>query len=309
IDELIQWKGVPDDPLFQLTFPHRKMLPPRLYDRLKSVSDGSDSEASAQTVREIQQRLNPHWTDQRDQEFTQKEIVSERLQHSAREILFPFPGQRQACNDYRLFYDRNTQIDTHTGFTRHAAENLITNLRHHPQVTDLLFTGGDPLLMPSRILTTIIDTVLNADLPHLQIIRISTDVLRCWPYRFLTDNDAENLLTLLRRVLDSGRHLVLMTSFNHPRELETDAVKAAITHIRKTGATIWSQSPLLAGINDDPEIWSALWREQTRLGCLPHSLFLAQDTAAPCHFRLPLARAWTIFRDACRQVGEISLTV
>ncbi|MEN8180122.1 MAG: hypothetical protein ABFS39_16090 [Pseudomonadota bacterium] len=59
---------------------------------------------------------------------------------------------------------------------------------------------------------------------------------------------------------------------NIPDELrrETDAVKAAITRIRKTGATIWTQSPLLAGINDDPEIWSALWRKQPRLGCLPH---------------------------------------
>ena len=85
-------------------------------------------------------------------------------------------------------------------------------------------THGDE----NRVFEKYINAMLAADLPQLKTIRIGTKSLSFWPYRYLTDPDAEQMLNLFRRITDRGIHLAFMAHFNHHRELETDAVREAV---------------------------------------------------------------------------------
>ncbi|MDE0149356.1 MAG: hypothetical protein OXM58_13385 [Rhodospirillaceae bacterium] len=88
------------------------------------------------------------------------------------------------------------------------------------------------------------------------------------------------MLRLLEDVVQSGRHVAIMAHFNHWQELQTNVVREAIRRIRDTGAVIRGQAPLLAHINNDPDIWARLWREQVRLGIIPYYMFVERDTGA-----------------------------
>jgi L-lysine 2,3-aminomutase len=176
-------------------------------------------------------------------------------------------------------------------------------------VSDVLFTGGDPMIMRTRHLARNILPLLEARLPNLRAIRIGTKSLGYWPYRFLTDEDAGEVLDLFKRITASGIHLAIMAHFNHPREVSTDAAKEAIARIRETGAQIRTQSPLMRNINDSAEVWADMWRRQVQLGCIPYYMFVARDTGAQHYFSVPLVRAWEIFRDAQNSMSGLGRTV
>ncbi|NOS35511.1 MAG: lysine 2,3-aminomutase, partial [Deltaproteobacteria bacterium] len=161
----------------------------------------------------------------------------------------------------------------------------------------------------AKTLASYINPLIDADIPHLTTLRIGTKALGYWPYRFLTDPDADELLALLSRVVKSGKHLAIMANFNHPRELETDAARKAIIRLRETGAEIRTQSPILAHINDRPEEWAHMWKEQVKQGCIPYYMFVARDTGAHDYFSIPLVEVWRIFQKAYRRTSGLSRTV
>jgi L-lysine 2,3-aminomutase len=165
------------------------------------------------------------------------------------------------------------------------------------------------MVMKASVLDAYITKILEADLPHLQTIRIGSKSLAFWPYRYLTDIDAEDILNTFRKITDAGKALAFMAHFNHPRELETDAVKAAIQKIRQTGAQIRTQSPLLNHINASANIWADMWKKQVNLGLIPYYMFIARDTGAQEYFGVSLSRSWDIFRRAYTKVSGIARTV
>jgi L-lysine 2,3-aminomutase len=181
-------------------------------------------------------------------------------------------------------------------------------LHSHSEISDILFTGGDPLVMKTKVLASYIDAILDADFSHITTIRIGTKALSYWPYRFLTDADADDLLRLFTRVIKSKKHLAFMANFNHLQELKTDAVQQAIERIRDTGAEIRTQSPLLANINDNSRVWANMWAEQVRLGCIPYYMFITRDTGAQHYFGVSLVKAWDIFRNAYRNISGLART-
>ncbi|RMF32346.1 MAG: lysine 2,3-aminomutase, partial [Bacteroidetes bacterium] len=140
-------------------------------------------------------------------------------------------------------------------------------------------------------------------------IRIGTKSLSYWPYKYLTDRDADDLLRLFERIVKQGYHLAFMAHFNHPHELKTEAVRRAIARIRSTGAQIRTQAPIMRHINDRPALWKEMWMEQVKLGCVPYYMFIARDTGAQHYFAVKLERAWNIFRKAYQQVSGLARTV
>jgi len=278
----------------------------------KVLRDGSGKEKIRETANRIRLELNPHPAGQREQNIPSLE--GEKLsgmQHKYRETVLFFPSQGQTCHAYCTFCFRWAQfvgIDD-LKFATKEAQLLVRYVREHPEVTDILFTGGDPLIMKTRNLKTYIEPLLEANIPHLRNIRIGSKALAYWPYRFLTDPDAEDLLALFRKVSQSGKQLALMAHFNHPNELRTDAVKEAIQRVRETGAQIRTQSPLLRHINDDADAWAEMWKEQVNQGCIPYYMFVARDTGAQHYFSVPLVEAWQIFRKAYQQVSGLARTV
>ena len=182
-------------------------------------------------------------------------------------------------------------------------------LREAKQVTDIVLTGGDPMIMKSQKLACYIEPFLKPEFDHIHNIRIGTKVLGHWPYRFLTDDDADDLLRLFEKVARAGKHLALMAHFSHWKELATPAIQQAIRKIQATGAVIRTQSPVVRYVNDDAGVWSRMWREQVKLGCIPYYMFIERDTGSRPYFEIPLYRTWEIFSDASQELSGLGRTV
>jgi len=194
-------------------------------------------------------------------------------------------------------------------FASKEAELLVEYVKAHKEVTDVLFTGGDPLIMKTKHLETYIRPLLEANIPNLRNIRIGTKALGYWPYRFLTDEDAGDLLNLFEDVKRAGKHLALMAHFNHTIELSTDAVAEAIKNILQSGAVIRTQSPILKHINDSSEVWADMLKKQVAFGCIPYYMFVARNTGAQHYFSISLIEAWKIFRETYQSVSGICRTL
>ncbi|MGR8930853.1 MAG: KamA family radical SAM protein [Gammaproteobacteria bacterium] len=313
LDHLINWDDIPNDPLFILTFPQREMLSPLHFEQISTlVRQGADSQMIKAVADHIRLALNPHPAGQMKHNVPQ--IDGEPLaglQHKYKQTVLFFPGRGQTCHAYCSFCFRWPQFTglSELRFAGREIELLVDYVRDHPEITDVLFTGGDPLIMSAQHLAACIEPLLEAKLPNLRRIRIGTKSLTYWPFRFLTDNDASELLGLFKRIIGSGLHLALMAHFNHVNELASPIVRNAAQRIQETGAVIRTQSPLLRHINDDPDVWHRMWDTQVDLGCIPYYMFLARDTGAHDYFSVPLVRAWEIFREAYQQVSGLCRTV
>lgn len=312
IDELIDWSNWESDPIFRLAFPQKEMLTDAHFGALAGALESSDREALKAIVDEVRATLNPHPAGQMELNVpTLDGEVIEGIQHKYRETVLFFPKQGQTCHTYCTFCFRWAQFigDTDLQFAAREVETLINYLRQHKEVSDVLITGGDPLVMKTRNLAAYIDTILNTPgLEHIRTIRIGTKALSFWPHRFVTDNDADDLLKLFERVVASGRHLALMAHYNHWKELDTGIARQAIARVRETGANIRSQGPLLKGINDTAEVWAKLWRMQVNLGITPYYMFIERDTGARHYFEVPLLKAWHIYRGAMQKVSGLCRT-
>ena len=88
-----------------------------------------------------------------------------------------------------------------------------------------------------------------------------------------------------------------------------ELLKSAIKEVRSTGAQIRTQSPILAHINDDAEMWAKMWTKQVQLGCIPYYMFVVRDTGAQHYFGVPLVRAYEIFSQAYSTVSGLGRTV
>lgn len=314
IDELIDWDNAENCPIFKLTFPQKGMLYPHHYDMMEKVLEStSDREEIKTTANKIRFELNPHPAGQ--QEFNVPEIDGIKLtgiQHKYRETVLFFPSSGQTCHSYCTFCFRWAQfvgIDE-LKFAMKETELLMKYLETHQEVTDLLFTGGDPMIMSYKVFRQYIDPFLSENnKTNIQTIRIGTKSLGFWPYKFTTDKDADDFLKLFEEIKARGINLAFMAHFSHPRELETDAVKEAIKRLRSTGVQIRTQSPLLRHINDSPDIWADMWRKQVNLNCIPYYMFVERDTGAQPYFALPLVETWEIFREAYKQVSGVCRTV
>lgn len=314
VDELIDWDAVPDDPMFVLNFPQKGMLRRHHFDQMEAAMQEhpDDPAARLEVANAIRTDLNPHPAGQ--MEHNVPDLGGERLegmQHKYKETVLFFPSQAQTCHAYCTFCFRWPQfvgVDDWK-FAMKEVDQLVEYLRLNPQVSDVLFTGGDPMVMRAKMLRSYIEPLLEADLPNLRTIRIGTKSLTYWPYKFVTDPDAEETLQLMRDVVQAGKQLAFMAHFNHPVELSTPVVEEAIRRIRRTGAVIRSQTPLLRRINDDPDVWAQKWRREAQLGVVPYYMFVVRDTGAQHYYGVPLAEAHRIYRDAYKQVSGLARTV
>jgi L-lysine 2,3-aminomutase len=191
---------------------------------------------------------------------------------------------------------------------RETAE-LVAYLRTHPLVSDVLFTGGDPLIMKTEVLRRYVDPLLDPSLSTVQTIRLGTKSLAYWPQRFTTDDDAEDLLRLIETVVNSGRHFAVMAHCSHPMELDTPLAREAVRRLRSAGAELRMQAPLVRHVNDHPGAWAEMWRLGVRLGMVPYYMFVERDTGPRNYFEVPLSRAHQIFRQAYRRVSGLARTV
>ncbi len=312
IDELIDWDNVETDPIFTLNFPRKEMLSKKHFHTVAGLLDRSvDKLTLDHAVDKIRLSLNPNPAGQEHNVPMLGEVKLRGVQHKYPETVLFFPSQGQTCHAYCTFCFRWPQFSGMSGlrFAMKEADLLMKYLKQRKGVTDILFTGGDPMVMSAAILESYILPLLEPEFDHIHSIRIGSKSLAYWPYRFLTDEDSDRIIALFEKIISSGKNLSFQAHFNHPTELSTEAVQKAIKRIKQTGAQIRTQSPLLRHINDKPEIWAQMWRKQVDLGCIPYYMFIARDTGSKEYFEVPLEKCWNIFRRAYRQVSGLCRTV
>ena len=233
------------------------------------------------------------------------------MQHKYQETVLFFPSQGQTCHAYCSYCFRWAQFvgDADLKFASREADQLVNYVRDNPQVSSVLFTGGDPMVMKTSVLRRYIEPLLTADLPNLHSIRIGTKALAYWPYRFTEGDDADDFLRLIGEVRVAGKYFALMAHSSHSRELEPEVARQAVGRVIDAGAVIRCQAPLIRKVNDNANVWAELWRRQVRLGMVPYYMFVERDTGAKAYFEVPLARAYKVFTEAYSQVAGLCRTV
>ena len=312
IRELIDWDAAPDDPLFHLVFPRPGMLKEGQLSEIQGLmARGAPEEELQAAARKIQLTLNVHPAGQKELNVPRMDGKPlPGIQHKYRETVLFFPAAGQTCHSYCSYCFRWSQFAQPDSFrfASHEADSLVEYLRRHREVSSVLVTGGDPLVMSTETLRRYVEPLLGPGLEHVRSIRLGTKSLTYWPQRFVSDPDADDLLRLFEEIRGTGRHLALMAHVSHPRELEPGIAREAVRRIRESGAVIRTQSPVVRGVNDDAGTWASLWRRQVRLGMVPYYMFMARDTGAQHFFKVPLAEALEIYNGAYRRVSGLART-
>lgn len=183
------------------------------------------------------------------------------------------------CASYCRYCTRSRIVgDPTSQFSRTSYDAQIDYIAATPSVRDVLISGGDPLILPQRVLEDLLSR-LRA-IPHVEVIRIGTRVPSFLPQRI--DQD---LVNMLRRY----HPLWMNLHFNHAREI-TPQVRRACAMLADAGIPLGCQSVLLAGVNDCPNVMTELVHELVKLRVRPYYLYQCDLVAGAGHFRTPVAK-------------------
>lgn len=201
----------------------------------------------------------------------------------------------QACAGHcrYCFRRRLMSRDVWVKETIEDLQDALTYLKHHPEIDNVLLSGGDPLLSSTRRLENLLAAL--SPLSHLWQIRISSKLPAFLPSRFTTDPELLELLHQYR----SRFQIVIQCHFDHPREI-TPAAEAALLALQQAGCLLTSQVPLMKGINNQVETLTELFQRLHRLGVIPQYLFHPRPVKHATHFQLPLTEGINLV-EAVRQ--------
>lgn len=200
------------------------------------------------------------------------------------------------CAVYCRFCTRSRMVG-HGGGAR-SLDHLrpaLDYLAAHPDVRDVIVSGGDPLGMSDQRLTEVL-TALR-EIPSVETIRLATRAPVALPQRV---DDA------LLRCLRAHHPVWVMTHFNHPREL-TEEASAACRSLADAGCPVMNQTVLLRGVNDDSSVLSALFRGLVRQRVRPYYLLQADPVRGTGHLRTPFAKGQAIMAELQGRLSGIAL--
>lgn len=196
------------------------------------------------------------------------------------------------CFRKRIFLKDNREITP-------KLEPAYQYIRSHREVDNVLVTGGDPLILSTKKLAEVLETLRS--IPHVRIIRIGSKLTAFNPYRILDDPE---LVTLLRKHSLPDARIYIVAQFNHPREL-TEVATEAVRLLQRNGLLYVNQTPLLVGINDDPDTLAELLTRLAQVGVPPYYVFQCRPTRGNAHFKIPMVRAHDIMEAAKKQVSGL----
>jgi L-lysine 2,3-aminomutase len=314
VDYLIDWENYETDPIYILNFPNKNMLRPERYEQLKqAIETGSPQKELDDLIMKIRLEMNPHPA----QQMTNVPVMGgeelKGVQHKYRDIVLFFPSQGQTCHAHCTFCFRWPQFvkELDMKFSMREIGKVMEYIRRNPDINEILFTGGDPLIMDPATISKYFDAILAERPSNLKNIRFGTKSLTYWPFAFLPQfsDEGQELLDLFKRITDNGFHLAFMAHFNHPNELDNEVVQEAIYNVRQTGAEIRTQAPILNNINKSSKVWARMWKKQISLGLIPYYMFIERETGPYNYFEIPLAEVYQIYQEAIRETGSFAKTV
>lgn len=197
------------------------------------------------------------------------------------------------CFRKRLFMSENDEA-------RVDLDPAVAYVARHREITDVLLTGGDPLVLSTDRLVDLVERF--AAVEHVRTVRIGSKTVAFNPFRVLDD---PALATGLGRAARHGASIYLMAHFDHPRELTPEA-RAALKSLQAAGVQMVNQCPLIGGVNDKPQVLTDLFRAMTEVGAPQYYLFQGRPTAGNEPYAVPLVAGWRMFDAARRRCSGLS---
>lgn len=300
----INWKSHQRDSMFQLMFPQPGMMKKELLD---AYTAAASPEERTRIASEYVHRTNPHdghqllnkpWIEQDDGGID----IVEGSQHKYPQCQLVFDRTTQECFAFCTYCFRHAQIrGDEDMFVQEDVAQIHTYLRDHPEVTDLLITGGDAGYMPvERLRQYVMPIIEDRRLLHVRTVRLGSRMLTYQPEKILT-RQYEKMLALFDVLHDNGVQLSWMAHFSTPRELLNPSTIAAIRRLQRHGVVVRSQSPIMNHISlftDDrgnvdvqrsAQNWIDLANVLATLLVRFHSMYCARTTGEHHYFSAPLA--------------------
>lgn len=197
------------------------------------------------------------------------------------------------CFRKRLFMDGNDE----TTVDLSAALDYI---RRNQQITNVLMTGGDPLFLSTQRLEAIISELRGIE--HVGIIRIGTKMPAFNPYRIIDD---PQLTAMLARYSTRRKRIYLVTHFNVPQEISETAI-LGLDLLAKAGVILANQTPMLKGINIEPEILAELMQKTADIGLPSYYFFQCRPTEGNLPFEPTLVESYNALEEAKSQVSGLA---
>ncbi|WP_332634781.1 KamA family radical SAM protein [Halalkalibacter flavus] len=198
----------------------------------------------------------------------------------------------EVCGAYCRYCFRKRLFRTDVKEAMMDVSDGLDYIENHPEINNVLLTGGDPLTLATKKLRLIIERLRS--IPHVKIIRLGSKMPVFNPMRIYEDKE---LLELLREYSTEENRIYLMAHINHPREI-TEEAKKCFKALHDAGVIVVNQTPVLRGINDDSAILSELLDKLSWAGVTPYYFFINRPVAGNDSFVLSLERVYKIVEKA-----------
>jgi len=205
------------------------------------------------------------------------------------------------CASYCRYCFRKRMVGNDSEEVAPDYAKVAEYIGRHPEMNNVLMSGGDPFVLSTQKLHKILDHLLP--IPHLHSLRFGTKTVAFAPKRF----DDTALPGLFQRILDAGKVPVIVAHFDHVGEISEESERC-IRRMRAAGVQFLNQSVLLANVNDDPDILAATFAKCHEIGVRPYYLFQGRPVKAASHIQVPLRRGIEVARGVNQRLSGIQKT-
>ncbi len=200
------------------------------------------------------------------------------------------------CFRKRLFMNGNDEVT-------YDLEPGYQYIEEHPEVNNVLLTGGDPMILKTPKLVEIFERL--REIEHIRIIRIGSKMPAFNPFRFLND---DSLMDAFREYSQPDRRIYLMCHFDHPRELTRES-REAIRRVIDAGVICVNQNPIIRGISDDPMVMAELWNELSYMGVAQYYVFQGRPTSGNEPYEVPIVESYRKIETAKKHCSGLAKRV
>ena len=222
-----------------------------------------------------------------DQIYSPTPIIVHR--YPDRALLFP----TFECPMYCRYCFRKETLNDSSIRLHQALPDALKYINNHPQIQEVILSGGDPLMLSDDKLKRLMIQVINAGVRR---IRIHSRMVVTLPQRI-----THNLGSIFEE-LSSEVHLMMVTHFNHPKELTEDSCHALKT-MRDSGVSLLNQSVLLKGVNDHVHTLKKLSHQLINNSVFPYYLHHPDLTKGTQHFRLSISEGLQLYKKLRGQIS------
>ena len=237
----------------------------------------------------VARQFLPDSRERRRRPAEREDSVAEEPCRVAESLIHAYPDRAvllctQECAAYCRFCFRKRLVGQDAQTADADFDSSFAYLREHPEIHDVILSGGDPLVLADERLDFVLARL--GEIPSVRVVRIHTRMLTA---------DPERVTPALCAILARHDVMYLNCHINHPDELTPDA-RSASGRLRRAGVALGAQTVLLKGVNDDLETMRALCLALYHAGIQPYYIFHCEYVAGCAHFRPTLAKGREIWR-------------